>query len=195
MDKLYERCAAEFGPALDRLAAAYEAEPDVRRDLLQDVHTALWRSLRGYDRRCSLRTWTFRVAHNVAATHVARSMRARTSSWISLEEAEPIAAGGEDTVHTGIALQRLMTLIRKLRPFDRQTILLYLEGEDAASIGVITGMTATAVSTKIHRVKALLARQFHQGVHTNDEHPTGLAEPAAHDSACLESAAPHGVGV
>lgn len=88
-----------------------------------------------------------------------------------------------------------MTLIRKLRPVDRQTILLYLEGEDAASIGAITGMTATAVSTEIHRIKALLARQFHQGVQTNDEHPTGMAEPAADDSACLESATPHGARI
>lgn len=195
MDKLYERCADEFGPALDRLAAAYEAGPDARRDLLQDIHTALWRSLRGYDGHCSLRTWTFRVAHNVASTHVARSMRAKTASWISLEEAEPIAAGSEAAVHDGIALQRLMALIRKLRPLDRQTILLYLEGEHAASIGAITGMTATAVSTKLHRVKSLLARQFHQGVHTNDEHPTGMAEPVADESACLEPAAPHGAGV
>lgn len=195
MDKLYERCAVEFGPALDRLAAAYEASPDARLDLLQDIHTALWRSLRGYDGRCSLRTWTFRVAHNVASTHVSRSMRARTAAWISLDEAEAMAAGGESSAHEALALQRLMALVRKLRPLDRQTILLYLEGEDAVSIGAITGMTATAVSTKIHRIKALLARQFQEGVHTNDEHPAGMAESAADDSAYLESAAPHGAHV
>lgn len=80
MDQIYERCAAEFGPALDRLAAAYEASPDSRRDLLQDIHTALWRSLRGNDGRCSLRTWTFRVAHNVASTHVTRTTDSHSSA-------------------------------------------------------------------------------------------------------------------
>jgi DNA-directed RNA polymerase specialized sigma24 family protein len=44
-DLLYEEVAADYGAALDRLARAYEADPDKRRDLLQDIHLALWRSL------------------------------------------------------------------------------------------------------------------------------------------------------
>ncbi len=62
--------AAEFGPALDRLARGYEADADLRRDLRQDIHTELWRSLARFDGRCSLRTWVYRVAHNTAASHV-----------------------------------------------------------------------------------------------------------------------------
>ena len=34
-DELYLRAVAEFGPALARLARAYEADSDQRRDLLQ----------------------------------------------------------------------------------------------------------------------------------------------------------------
>jgi DNA-directed RNA polymerase specialized sigma24 family protein len=34
----------QFGPALDRLARAYEADPEKRRDLSQDIHLQLWRS-------------------------------------------------------------------------------------------------------------------------------------------------------
>jgi RNA polymerase sigma-70 factor (ECF subfamily) len=56
-DGRYTRAAAAFGPALERLARAYEADPDQRLDLLQDIHFALWRSFARYDERCSERTW------------------------------------------------------------------------------------------------------------------------------------------
>jgi len=42
-------------------------------------------------------------------------------------------------------------------------ILSYLEGLDAATIGEITGLTSGNVATKIHRIKNMLARQFHEG--------------------------------
>ena len=57
-ERLYEEAAATFGAALGRLARAYEADPEKRRDLLQEIHLALWRSFEGFDGRCSLRTWS-----------------------------------------------------------------------------------------------------------------------------------------
>ncbi len=71
-DDLYNEAAAQFSPALDRLAKAYESDPEKRRDLLQKIHFSLWRSFTAYDARCSLRTWTYRVVHNTATTHVVR---------------------------------------------------------------------------------------------------------------------------
>ena len=73
-DQRYAEAAAAFGPALERLARAYERDPDKRRDLLQDIHVALWRSLARFDGRCSLRTWVYRVAHNTATSKVRRPM-------------------------------------------------------------------------------------------------------------------------
>ena len=40
-DERYRGAAAEYGGALERLARAYEADPDWRRDLLQEIHLAL----------------------------------------------------------------------------------------------------------------------------------------------------------
>src|SRR6476659_10238385 len=74
-DALFERIAAEFAAPLARLAGAHEADPSLRRDLLQEIHLALWRSLPAFAGRCSLRTWVYRVGHNVASTHVLRRSR------------------------------------------------------------------------------------------------------------------------
>jgi hypothetical protein len=38
-DELYACAAADFGPALGRLARAYERDADRQRDLLQDIPT------------------------------------------------------------------------------------------------------------------------------------------------------------
>lgn len=159
---LYEQAAAAFGPALERLAGSYEADPELRRDLLQDIHLALWRSLRNFAEKCSLRTWVYRVAHNVAASHVGKHRRARAQGLVSLDEIDEIrdahdteaAAGRQQT------LARLYTILQQLKPLDRELILLYLEGLDAASIAEITGISARNVATKVHRIKRLLAERF-----------------------------------
>src|ERR1035437_5733632 len=74
-DELYATTVREFGRALDRLAAGYEADPEKRHDLRQDIHFQLWRSFEVFDGRCSLKTWTFRVAHNTAVSYVNRERR------------------------------------------------------------------------------------------------------------------------
>ena len=61
-------------------------------------------------------------------------------------------------------LDRLLALVQQLKPMDRQVMVLYLEGTDAASIGDVTGLTASNVATRIHRIKQLLVRRFHEGL-------------------------------
>ena len=164
-DELYKEAAGSFGAALERLTRAYEADPDHRRDLLQEVHIALWRSFATFDQRCSLRTWIYRVAHNVGATHVARQYRSRLQTLVGLEELEtlPDPQSGESAADRTLTLKKLFDLIHKLKPLDRDLILSYLEGLDAAEIGEITGLSARNVATKIHRIKNILARFYNQG--------------------------------
>jgi len=57
-------------------------------------------------------------------------------------------------------LERLLALIHRLSPLDREVMLLYLEDLDAATIGEIAGLSARNVATKVHRIKALLATQI-----------------------------------
>jgi len=171
-DQLYEQVARDFRDALARLARGYESDHDKCRDLLQEIHLALWRSFDAFDGRCSLRTWVYRVAHNVAISQVTRR-RATVPSLISLEDFEALATAGrfddrEKTLDRQRAMDRLFALIQKLKPVDRQTILLYLEGLDAASIGDITGLSGVNVSTKIHRIKSILIRQFKKKSDRND---------------------------
>lgn len=164
-DERYAAAAAEFGGAIERLTRAYEAQADARADLVQDIHLALWRSFAAFDGRCSERTWIYRVAHNVAASHIARRRRWRGEQTASLEDLARLADADDPEAAVGErrALERLMALVQRLDPPDRQVTLLYLEGLDAAAIGEVTGLSAGAVATKVHRLKALLAKRFAEG--------------------------------
>jgi RNA polymerase sigma-70 factor (ECF subfamily) len=159
-DDRYGRAAAEFGPALERLARAVEADASERHDLLQNIHFALWRSMAAFVGRCSLRTWVYRVAHNTAASHI--TARRRAPKGLSIEELELADdhKGPEEIAGDNQALERLMALIRGLKAPDSQVMLLYLEELSAEEIGEITSLSAGAVATKIHRIKTFLARRF-----------------------------------
>ena len=162
---MYQDAAANYGAALGRLAQAYEADPDKRLDLLQEIHFALWRSFEGYEARCSLRTWVYRVAHNTAATHVVRQRRSNSRTLVSLEELEaaPDPADAERASQHRLALERILQLVQRLKPLDREVMLLYLEGVDTSAIGEITGISPGNVRILIHRIKNILARRFHEG--------------------------------
>jgi RNA polymerase sigma-70 factor, ECF subfamily len=148
-----------MGAALERLARAYERDPEKCRDLLQEIHLAVWLSLEKFEGRCSLRTWVFRVAHNTATSHVTRQRRTNSRLLLSLEEVEARAGSGDQVreMNEHIALDRLMELIHQLKPMEREVMLLYLEDLDASSIAEITGISPGYVRVQIHRIKVILA--------------------------------------
>jgi RNA polymerase sigma-70 factor (ECF subfamily) len=141
----------------------YEADSDKARDLLQEIHIALWQSFESFDGRCSLRTWIYRVAHSAAAAHVVKQMRLKARGLVSLEEMDSeleSAACTERQVSDTIALERMMSIIHRLQPIDRQLMLLYLEDVDATTIGEITGISPGNVRNRIYRIKAILSRRL-----------------------------------
>jgi RNA polymerase sigma-70 factor (ECF subfamily) len=159
-DERYAEAAQGYSPALERLARAYEANPDKRRDLLQEIHVAIWRSFARFDEKCSMRTWVYRVAHNTATSQITRK-RATLPTLVGLDEIS-LALDRQRM------LERLVTLVHQLKPLDRQIVTLYLEDLDAGAISEVTGVSAGNVATKIHRIKKLLAERFQEGLHSAD---------------------------
>jgi len=164
-DVLFDRVASDFAAPLARLARAHEADYALQQDLLQEIYLAVWRSLQSFDRRCSLRTWVYRVAHHVAATHVLRSRRRTARQFTTLDDAEfpPANTDVAAEVDAAQVLQRLYALIQRLQPLDREIIILHLEGLPAEEIAEITGLTSTNTHTKIHRIRQLLTTRVNAG--------------------------------
>ena len=163
-EALFERIAEDYAAPLARLARAHEADAALQKDLLQEIHIALWRSLPAFGGRCSLRTWVYRVAHNAAATHVLRRKRL-TRSLVSLDDLDIAseARGLEAEVGDAQVIARLHALVQRLKPLDRQVFVLYLEGMSVDEIAEIAGLSHTNTGTKLHRIRALLAKQLRNG--------------------------------
>ena len=159
-NEFYTTAAADWGRMLDRLAAGYEADPDKRRDLRQEIHFQLWRSFEAFDGRCSLKTWTLRVAHNTAASYVIREQRVN-ARLVGFEEIERTLESPEQPrdIDRDRALHDVQQVILQLKPLDRQIIISYLEGLDTAHIAEITGLTPANIGMKIHRIKKILAHR------------------------------------
>lgn len=163
--QFYQEAGQSFAPALARLARSVERDPDKARDLEQEMHCALWSSLARFNGQCALKTWVYRVAHNVAADHVARAVRGPQRVPLEDIDALPSPANVEADTAEALVLAQVHALIRRLPPVDMQVIVLWLEGETAAAIAEITGLSSGAVNVRVHRIKSLLASHFHPNDH------------------------------
>ncbi|HUI82514.1 MAG TPA: sigma-70 family RNA polymerase sigma factor [Bryobacteraceae bacterium] len=160
-EELYAAASRDYGRAIDRLTVGYEADPERRHDLRQEIHFQLWRSFEVFDGRCSLKTWTFRVAHNTAVSYVNRERR-RNAAFVSLGELEhtPRMDERQPDIDHQRALEQLSGFIRQLKPLDRQIMISYLEEIDVPTIAEITGLSPANVRMKIHRIKNILSSRF-----------------------------------
>jgi RNA polymerase sigma factor (sigma-70 family) len=161
-DRHFAEAIARFGGALARLARAYEADADLRRDLAQELQVALWQSFAKFDGRCSLSTWVWRVAHNRATSHMLARQRHARRTWSSIEDLDIAdeAPSPLETAESEQAMALVLSIVDRLDPPDRQILLLYLEGVAGAEIADVTGVSADVAAAKIHRFKAMLTRRF-----------------------------------
>src|SRR5690606_41720709 len=84
-DARYLEAARTHGAMIERLARGYEADPDSRRDLVQEIHAALWRSFAIYEGQCAEKSWVHRIAHNVGVSHMMTGKRHRKIPLVSIE--------------------------------------------------------------------------------------------------------------
>ena len=161
-DARYLKAARAHGAMIERLARGYEADPELRRDLVQEIHAALWRSFAIFEGQCAEKSWVHRIAHNVGVTHMMTGKRRRKLLLVGLEQIDELPGADDPEVSAGARSlsDRLLATIHRLAPADRQVMLLYLEDLTAAEIGEVTGLSASAVAVRIHRIKALLAEPY-----------------------------------
>jgi RNA polymerase sigma factor (sigma-70 family) len=157
LERSYESVLREYGPSLGRLAASYEAAPDRREDLLQEIRLALWKALPRFRGECSLRTFVYRVAHNRALTHAWQRRALRGASEEIADIADP-APTAESSIIRQADRESLLAAIRRLPLEFRQVITMVLEEVPQVEIAAVLGISENNVSVRLHRARKLLRR-------------------------------------
>ena len=137
-----------------KVANTYTRLPEDRADLAQEIAAQLWRAWPKYDPTRSASTWMYRVALNVAISHVREQSVRQRHDAVPLDDglhdiADTNATHHESTEH----LRLLQAFIARQPPLDRALLLLYLEERPQREIAEILGITESNVSTKIGRLK------------------------------------------
>src|SRR5690606_29782846 len=93
-----------------KVAGSYANDPEDRADLRQEIAAQLWRAWPGYDPARSVTTWMYRIALNVAISHLrGRSLRERHHVPFDegLHDAGAASAADQDTAQQLRLLQQV----------------------------------------------------------------------------------------
>ena len=149
----FEALLGAHAGILHKTAATYCRNPADREDLVQEIAAQWWRAYPRFDGRCAFSTWAYRIALNVAISHVRReTVRLRDTVPAEdhhLEVEDDAARPSEDLIH----LQRF---IEGLDGLNKALVLLYLDGHSHQEIADVLGITAGHAATKIGRLKERL---------------------------------------
>jgi RNA polymerase sigma-70 factor, ECF subfamily len=137
-----------------KVARTYCAEPADREDLVQEIFGQLWRSYPSFDGRAAFTTWMYRVALNVAISHLraaTRHERHLAPSGTVVLDNLPAATTEPDE-----RLAVLEAFMAEIDPMHRALLLLYLDERSHREIAEVLGITTTNVATRINRLKQRL---------------------------------------
>lgn len=153
----FEEIVAEHLAMVQRIAAAYEANPAAREDLVQDILYAVWRALPRFRGDGGLRGFIARIAANRAVTHVQRALRVPESTQLTNDLA---ASDSSPEAHamTVADKERLSRVLRTLPIGLREPAVLALEGLTQREIADVLGITPNAVAIRMSRAKSCLRR-------------------------------------
>lgn len=151
---------------LHKVVNTYCFDPEDQRDLMQDIVAALWHAYGRYDPERRLSTWMYRIALNVAISHVRSQVRHRRR-WSPLPDGvESIADANVPDPERDEQVRMLHDFITTLEPLNRALLVLYLEECSAREIAEVLGISESNVTTRIHRLKQRI--RVHMAPHGQD---------------------------
>lgn len=153
LEDRFIRFLEQYKGLILKVAGVYCPSVD-RNDLVQDIIMQLWKSFPNYNEKlASMSTWTYRIALNVSISFLRKeSTRLKTQEGLQ-EHLDLIQC--EDPVFNE-RLSFLHQQLNHLKPMEKAILILHLDGNKNKEIAEIIGVSASHVSTIIHRIKKSL---------------------------------------
>ena len=160
-DALFATVSGDYSGLISRIALSYEADPGLRRDLMQDILLAVWSALDSFRGEASLKTFVASIAQKRSISHVAR--RAREPKQEMLPDHLVSASLSPDEIAVQKDLRKhLVNAIQKLPIPQREAIVLCFEGFSWSEIADVLGISANAAMLRCQRAKASLKDMMEQ---------------------------------
>lgn len=160
-EQLFEEVSATCTGLISRIALSHEADPAVRRELLQDILLAIWMALPNYRGDASLKTFAASIAQKRCISHVTK--RAREPRQVELPvDLVSAALPPDEVVLRNDQKKRLAESIQLLPIPQREAIVLAFEGFTYNEMAEILGISANAVMLRCQRAKITLKTLMEQ---------------------------------
>ena len=119
-------------------------------DLVQNAFLKLFDQLKRDAKIQNLRSWLYRVVHNLAIDHARKKgvHESLNAEWLSQRVRSDSSGSAEDDL---IRQQRIALSLKSLNERERQCLMLRAEGLTYAEIGDVLGVSAKAVSVYLAR--------------------------------------------
>jgi RNA polymerase sigma factor (sigma-70 family) len=167
---VFVRLMGQYEPALRRLASGYAEQPADREDLFQEIAVGLWQAIPKFRGDASERTWLYRIAHNIAISSSTRRRR-QTRKEKPIPELADYPSGAIDSEQAMLRREKQTVLLRAIRALpalDKQILLLHLEGMNYAQIEEISGLSQSAVGSRLSRLRESLRERIQSGGRGSD---------------------------
>ena len=129
----------------------FSDNPTYVDDLFQEVLVNLWKGFPKFRGESERKTWIWRVALNTCC-NIERGKKRRVTTVPLLIDKDVMSEKDE----VGQQIKMLYDRINRLELFDRAIILLWLESMRYDEIAAIVGISTSAVTSRLFRIKEQL---------------------------------------
>lgn len=141
----------EYKKTIYTVCYFFSKDTDEVNDLYQEVLINLWKGFESFRGESSAKTWIWRVSLNTCNT-MERKKKSRVHTI-------PLSVDIDlynDTDEQSKQVQMLYDRINRLDIFDRAIILLWLENMPYQDIANVVGISVSAVTTRLFRIREQL---------------------------------------
>jgi RNA polymerase sigma factor (sigma-70 family) len=125
-------------------------------ELAQDVFMKVFKHLSSFKGECSFSTWIYRIAYNTAISET----RKKRHEFLAIEESVINNVSEQEVAEaldSSDQIQMLDAALAQLPPDERAIILLfYMKEKTIDEVATITGLTASNIKVKLHRIRKKL---------------------------------------
>jgi len=147
----FTKMVREYRKTIYSVCYFFSDNPTEVDDLFQEVLVNLWKGFPDFRNESSLKTWIWRISLNTCCSIQKRDRRNVPTVPLLIDK--DLFSESEQA---GRQVKMLYDRINKLEVFDRAIILLWLESMSYDEIGAIVGISTSAVTSRLFRIKEQL---------------------------------------